>query len=76
MSILDSAAQFYSRANELGLSQTAIDSLKTAGISTLGHLAFAVGASPTETTPESFQLFGVPALHYRRREIDPQATYF
>ena len=57
MSILDSAAQFYSRANELGLSQTAIDSLKTAGISTLGHLAFAVGASPTETTPESFQLF-------------------
>ena len=57
MSILDSAAQFISRANELGLSQTAIASLKTSGVSTLGHLAFAVGASPGETTPEAFQLF-------------------
>ena len=57
MSILDSAAQLRSRAHELGLSQTAIDSLKTAGISTLGHLAFAAGANPTETTPDGIQNF-------------------
>lgn len=57
MSILDSSAQFRSRANELGLSQAATDSLKTAGISTLGHLAFAAGANPTETTPDGVQLF-------------------
>ena len=57
MSILDSAAQLRSRAHELGLSQTAIDSLKTAGISTLGHLAFAAGANPTDTTPDGIQNF-------------------
>ena len=41
--LLDSEAQFASRAKEVGLSATVVQNLKDAGVNHLSALAFAVG---------------------------------
>ena len=75
MSILDSAAQLRSRAHELGLSQTAIDSLKTAGISTLGHLAFAGRCQPYWNDPRWHSELCRFLGSHRWGEIHPQTAH-
>ena len=41
--LLDSEAQFKSRASEIGLSEDNVDSIRQYGVKTLSQLAFAVG---------------------------------
>jgi len=45
--LLDSEAQFKSRASEIGLSEDNVDSIRQYGVKTLSQLAFAVGQPGT-----------------------------
>ena len=57
MALLDSKAHYLARAKEIGLSTPCLDSLQTHGIDSLGALAFAVGTTAGECSPQDFQQF-------------------
>lgn len=57
MTLLDSKAQYFARAKEIGLSMLRVDSLHAHGIDTLGALAFATGTTPGECSSQDLQQF-------------------
>ena len=57
MALLDSKAQYFARAKEIGLSAQCMSSLQSHAIETLGALAFSVGTTPGECSPQDFQQF-------------------
>ena len=57
MALLDSKAQFSARAREIGLSVPCTNSLQVHGIDSLSSMAFAVGTTPGECSPQDFQQF-------------------
>ena len=57
MALLDSKAQFSARAREIGLSTPCTNSLQAHGIDSLSSMAFAVGTTPGECSPQDFQQF-------------------
>ena len=57
MALLDSKAQYFARAKEIGLSAQCMSSLQSHAIETLGALAFSVGTTPGECPPQDFQQF-------------------
>lgn len=60
--LLESEAQFRSRATEIGLSQETIQAIKDAGASTLSALAFAVGQPGTPIVSQEVDNFLRAAL--------------
>lgn len=56
-SLLDSEAQFESRALEIGLAQAVVDQVKRAGVNTLSRLAFAVGQPGQAIVPNDVDNF-------------------
>lgn len=55
--LLESEAQFASRAKEIGLANDVVEELKNAGVATLSHLAFAVGQPGQALVPAEVDRF-------------------
>ena len=61
-SLIESEAQFASRAREIGLSPEVVQSLKRAGVATLSQLAFAIGQPGQALNPQDVDIFLQNAL--------------